>query len=44
MDIDAEEGKILQALFDKEYGAGMAKFMQCDVRDAKKFEGTACAF
>ena len=39
MDIDAEEGRKVEAVFDKEYGEGMAKFVECDVADSKKFEG-----
>lgn len=38
VDIDAEEGRKVEAVFDKEYGEGMAKFVECDVADSKKFE------
>ena len=40
MDVDAEEGRKVEAVFDKEYGEGMAKFVECDVTDSKKLEGT----
>lgn len=33
------EGRKVEKEFNDEFGAGMATFAECDVRDKEKFEG-----
>lgn len=39
VDVDVAEGEQVQKLFEDEFGHGMATFLECDVRDKRKFEG-----